>query len=247
MVVKSITAMALLIALVTSGVPAYAGTVQMGLATVDEFSVWACGGPMPPDRTRVQSSCGTTKFKECSSCDTLVIRNDSSEVINPQIEIHGLGFDHGDPGLLKLACKKGSGAVDSCYDLAPGQNCFSSIHFCPEQSGLSRGQVKITGGSGSAVKVTIFTIAGRAIYSPQLQAAEVVRRRHLAALMAIPKVQRVSLDQSGGKIWIDVEVEQNHDGSKTAENIKEIQRKVPNKIEGYDVEVTEFMLRGYAS
>jgi len=60
--VTSITAIALLAALVTSGVSAYAGTVQVGLA-IDEFSAWACGGPMPPDRTRVQSSCGTAKFK----------------------------------------------------------------------------------------------------------------------------------------------------------------------------------------
>lgn len=65
--------------------------------------------------------------------------------------------------------------------------------------------------------------------------------------MAIPKVEGVSLDQSGGKILIDVEVEQNPDGSKTPENIKEVQRQVPKTIEGYEVEVTEFMLRAYAS
>jgi len=39
-------------------------------------------------------------------------------------------------------------------------------------------------------------------------------------------------DQSGGKILIDVEVEQNPDGSKTPENIREVQRLVPRMIEG---------------
>ncbi|MGH7841040.1 MAG: hypothetical protein ACREQT_05895, partial [Candidatus Binataceae bacterium] len=76
--------------------------------------------------------------------------------------------------------------------------------------------------------------------------AEDVRKRHLAELMAIPKVHRISLDQSDDQILIDVEVEQNADGSKTPDDIEEVRRQVPPTIEGYEVEVTEYVPVEYA-
>ncbi|MGH7001066.1 MAG: hypothetical protein ACREEA_06120 [Stellaceae bacterium] len=248
---KSIALVALCFCLTMHTAAVFAGTVQVGLANDSEFSAWMCGGSMPPDMTQNQSSCGIAKFKKCSSCRTIVIQNESADVVNPEIEVTGPGFDHSDAGLLMEACSAGSGekggsAENSCYNLAPGHRCFASINFCPEQSGISQGRVKVTVGKGSEASVAIFPVVGEADYSPELQAAEDVRKRHLAELMAIPKVHRISLDQSDDQILIDVEVEQNADGSKTPDDIEEVRRQVPPTIEGYEVEVTEYVPVEYA-
>ena len=62
------------------------------------------------------------------------------------------------------------------------------------------------------------------------QAAEAVRHRHLADLMKTPHVVGVAIDLAGPQIAFDVEVDQQA-------NVAEVERSVPSKIEGYDVEV----------
>lgn len=186
-----------------------------------------------------------------------MISNHSDEVVTPDIEVGGLGFrgegvaSISPVTLMGMACQAGPGrkggfATNSCYNLAPGQNCVTSIEFCPEQAGTTEAQLKVTAGTGAAVKIKSFALIGKADYTPALIAADEVRKRHLAELLKIPKVPWVALAQSHGKILIDVQVEQNDDGGKTPDDVKQVQRQVPNKIEGYDVEVTEFIPIAYA-
>ncbi|MGO9454352.1 MAG: hypothetical protein ACLQDV_25385 [Candidatus Binataceae bacterium] len=238
---KSAPAILLSVVMFLYAAPAFAGFVQIGLAANDdEFDAWLCGGSMPPQKS--QSQCGTAKFKECASCETIVISNGSDHSIHPDIEVSGPGFSQPGGGALGVLCAKPGPnqkgrTSNSCYSLAPGDNCYANIDFCPEQSGVSRGQVKVRVGDNS--QSMTFTMVGTADYSPALQAADAVRKRHVSELMKIPKVHEVYLDQSGDKILIDVEVERNEDGT-TPDDIKEVRRKVPATIEGYQVEVTEF-------
>ena len=60
--------------------------------------------------------------------------------------------------------------------------------------------------------------------------AEAVRKRHLAELMKIPHVTGVSLDVGPSEIIIDVWVDK-------PANVSEVERRVPSKLEGYDVDV----------
>jgi hypothetical protein len=60
--------------------------------------------------------------------------------------------------------------------------------------------------------------------------AEAVRKRHLDELMKIPHVTGVSLDVGSSEIIIDVWVDK-------PANVSEVERRVPSKLEGYDVDV----------
>ena len=99
-------------------------------------------------------------------------------------------------------------------------------------------KVRIEGGKQ---QTATFKLIGDAIYSPELRAADEARRRHLDELMKIPHVAKVDLDPKDRDIFINVEVEQAPTGGDaTKVRIDEVRRAVPPKIEGYDVEVTEY-------
>src|SRR5271154_4139505 len=73
-------------------------------------------------------------------------------------------------------------------------------------------------------------IAQNESQNADIQAAEAVRHRHLADLMKIPDVVGVAIDLADSQIAFNVEVDKK-------ENVAEVERSVPTKIEGYDVEV----------
>ena len=67
-----------------------------------------------------------------------------------------------------------------------------------------------------------------------------MRQRHEAELAKIPHVASVELDKDdrdGSKIDVTV-----MDG----DDIEDVRRQVPPKIEGYDTEVTQYVHRAYA-
>jgi len=63
-----------------------------------------------------------------------------------------------------------------------------------------------------------------------VRAAEDVRHRHLPDLMKTPHVVGVAIDLAGPQLAFDVEVDKQA-------NVAEVERSVPTKIEGYNVEV----------
>jgi hypothetical protein len=62
------------------------------------------------------------------------------------------------------------------------------------------------------------------------QAAEIVRRRHLSELLKVPHVVNVGIEFKDSQIIFNVQVDKE-------ENVSQVDRMVPSKIEGYDVEV----------
>lgn len=63
------------------------------------------------------------------------------------------------------------------------------------------------------------------------QAAEAVRKRHLAELMKIPHVTGVAIGSGPyGETVLQVEVDK-------PENVPEVERQAPSKLEGYNVDV----------
>jgi hypothetical protein len=78
----------------------------------------------------------------------------------------------------------------------------------------------------------VFDLVGTASYPPALEAAERVRKRHADELMKIPNVDRVDLQQAGRDILIDVQ---------TKGDIDKVRKAVPPSLEGYKVEVTQFI------
>jgi hypothetical protein len=66
--------------------------------------------------------------------------------------------------------------------------------------------------------------------SPEIQAAEVVRRRHLPEMLKIPHVVNMGIDLRNSEITFNVQVDEE-------ENVPQVELMVPPKIEGYDVEV----------
>lgn len=90
------------------------------------------------------------------------------------------------------------------------------------------------------MQVRVCRIEGTSDYSPELQAAEEVRERHEAELKKIPHVASVELDNNdltGIKINVTV---------KDEDDIDDVRKQVPPKIEGYDTEVTQFAEHAYA-
>ena len=59
---------------------ANAGGVQIGLVNGSEFDKWNCGGPVA-GLSRTKSRCGNAKFDDTSSCDTVIVTNDSNEQV----------------------------------------------------------------------------------------------------------------------------------------------------------------------
>ncbi|HEY9156692.1 hypothetical protein [Candidatus Binatus sp.] len=219
-----------------------AGTVQVGLLNDSDYGKWQCGPSMPPPKPSAESRCASAEFQKCSSCDTVAVTNNSDAPVEVKLEFSGAGFSEEDtsgtgswglgesPNGEERDCSK----PDPCGHLLPGKRCAAEIRFCPEQSGASRGQVKVIIGKGGKSRTTTFDLVADASYSPELQAADEARRRHLDELTKIPHVAKVELDPTDDGIFINVEVEEDA-------SLDKVRRAAPPKIEGYDVEVTRYM------
>lgn len=224
--------------------PLNAGTVQVGLLNSSQYSKWLCDPSMPPPAAPPESKCKSAKFQECSdSCGTIGITNGSDAPVDVKVAFSGAGFSEKDTSGVGFfgSClgpdgqERGYSNPDSCDHLLPGKHCAAVINFCPQQSGTSRGQVKATITEGGKSRTTVFDLVADANYSPELQAADEARRRHLDELMKIPHVESVTLDPKDDDdldIFINVEVDD--DGS-----VDKVRRAAPPKIEGYEVEVTQ--------
>jgi hypothetical protein len=62
------------------------------------------------------------------------------------------------------------------------------------------------------------------------QAAETVRQRHLPEMLKFPHVVNMGIELKESEIIFNVQVDKE-------ENVPQVERMVPSKIEGYDVEV----------
>ncbi len=250
--------------LLTLSAPLNAGTVHVGLLKGPDTNKWLCNPSVPQEKPSEEFRCASAKFHECSSCAPIVIANDSDASVTVELEFSGTAFSEEQFGAAVMLaqpihneCKAPDGGVGRSAALrtpcggrfrllGPGQNCADIIEFCPDQSGTSRGQVKVRIEGGTQQTIT-FSLIGEAIYSPELQAADEARRRHLDELMKIPHVAKVDLDPKNQDIFINVEVEQAPSGQNATQvRIDEVRRAAPPKIEGYDVEVTEFSPVAYA-
>jgi hypothetical protein len=250
MTITSKTALAAALLLLLRAAPVCAGTVQVGILKASEYEKWRCDTSIPLSGNSAPAKCASTKFQGCSqSCDAIVVTNSSDALVEVELEFSGAGFSADQSGgMFRFGSPDCDGPnraekrmsllfPDSCAKLAPGQRCKQNIEFCPEQSGTSRGQVKVITTTSGKPQTTTFEVIGDAIYSPELQAADEAQRRHLEELKKIPHVADVVLDPKDHDVFIDVEVDE--DGS-----LDKVRRAAPPKIEGYDVEVTRYILRG---
>jgi hypothetical protein len=232
--------------------------LQFGLLNDSDFEKWKCSDTIPSEGLAKGHSCGNAKFHDCSSCGTLVVSNYSGVSIDVELESDGPGFQQSGGGLeaeenydcngKPRSCRDpnwrfGWRARTGCESLGQGDRCYEEIAFCPEQSGVARGHLKVTSHSPARVdgrseslwentQTHAFDLVGTASYPPALEAAERVRKRHADELMKIPNVDRVDLQQAGRDILIDVQ---------TKGDIDKVRRAVPPSLEGYKVEVTQFI------
>jgi hypothetical protein len=226
---------------------ANAGGVQIGLLNEDQIEKWECGAAMPGQESQSKSSCGIAKYREGSSCPTVVVTNDSSETVKVLLQVTGYGFAQlpngvGGGGSFGFFSYRGDKCdqrtVDrSCESLAPGHSCSAEIEFSPEQSGSSDGHIEVLAtGSGKPVSKA-YDLVASADYPPDLLEIDEVIKRRRAELMRIPHVVRVSIgDFDDGVIQVEVAHE---------EDIPRVERDVPPKLEGYRVEVIEEIARGW--
>jgi hypothetical protein len=179
-------------------------SVRFGVLNDADFEKWKCGDAIPTEGLAKEHSCGNARFHDCSSCGTLVVSNYTGVSIDVELESDGPGFQQladgleghnyycngkprscGDPGW-----RFDWGAGTPCESLGPGgDRCYEEIAFCPEQSGVTRGHLKVTIRSPARVdrrskslwentRTQVFDLVGTASYPPALEAAERVRRRH---------------------------------------------------------------------
>ena len=239
---RLLLSLALLIVQVT---PVNAGTVHVGLLRDSDSNKFECDGSIPVENPNSDSRCESAKFGKCSSCNSVAVTNNSEAPIDVEITLSGAGFSeaHGGGAFYSFDTAECDGpngpeerhfsGPNPCGHLLPGKSCSNDLEFCPEQSGASHGQVKVTVRGAGAPQTTTLGLIGSANYSPELQAADEARRRHLAELMKIPHVVKVELDPKGDDIFMNVEVEQ-------GKSLDRVRRAAPPKVEGYDVEVTTY-------
>ena len=244
-------ALAAVLLLLLGVAPLCAGTIQVGILKASDYDKWLCDPLMPLAGPPAEARCASAKFQGCSpSCDAIVVTNNSNASVKVELEFSGAGFSAKQTGGMFIFgapnnCEGANGAEkrpslsfpDSCGNLAPGESCKQNIEFCPEQSGTSRGQVKVTTTSRDKPQTTTLDLIGDALYSPELKAADEARRRHLDELKKIPHVADVEIDPKDHDIFIDVEVDES--GS-----LDKVRRAAPPKVEGYEVEVTRYIERG---
>jgi hypothetical protein len=236
--------------LIAQAAPVNAGTVHVGILKDSDGHKFECDGTIPVENRNSDSRCESAKFDKCSSCNSVAVTNNSGAPIDVEIAVSGAGFSEAHEGGASFygdiaECDGPNGPEERhfsgpnpCDHLLPGKSCSTDLEFCPEQSGSSQGQVKVTVRGAGTPQTTTFGLVATANYSPELQAADEARRRHLAELMKIPHVVKVELDPKGDDIFINVEVEQ-------GKSRDQVRRAAPPKIEGYDVEVTTYIEVGY--
>jgi hypothetical protein len=162
-------------------------------------------------------------------------------MVKVQLQVTGMGFEeqskYGHGYFGGQDCEQRT--IDSsCDSLAPGHSCTEEIDFSPQQSGTSHGHLEVLAtGPGKPIS-RIYDLVAAADYPPELVAIDGVIKRHRDELMRIPHVVRVSIDDSDNEI---IEVEVAHE-----EDIPQVERSVPPKLEGYRVEVIEEIARGVA-
>lgn len=215
--------------------PAAAESVSAGMINASALSSLVCGAYVPIQKPDQPLSCRGAKFQECSSCDSVLIINNSPTTISVKLVIEGQGFDD-QPWPFVLGCLnnvKAPTIQSSCRpSLAPGEKCYQSLEFCPERAGISRGMVHIILGDSNNQRTLTYHLLGPAKYSPDQQAAENVRIRHLGELMSIPNVDKVSLGYSGKRIGIDL-------GVIDPDKIAAVRRLAPMQLEGFAVTVSQ--------
>jgi|HubBroStandDraft_6_1064221.scaffolds.fasta_scaffold723417_1 hypothetical protein len=234
--------------------PLNAGTVRLDIFTGNfegpGFRKWYCDQSLPPRRLPAVFRCESVRFQQCGSCNTVVVQNNSSMSATVEFEFDDAGFseDHF-PGRGTAAgtpCESSNDVAGrpfsytfDCDSLGPGETCKQDIQFCPDRAGTSRGRVTVIATANGKSLTIAADLIGDALYSPELQAADEARRRHLDELMKIPHVAKVDLDPKGHDIFINLEVEQDA-------SLDKVRRAAPPKIEGYDVEVTTYIPVGWA-
>lgn len=226
-----------------------ASTTSIEVGYVDDAGLdrWRAGGPakVPTGET----ACEPAKFRESSACGYLVISNHSAQAITLSFKTSsdkfwtGLpgAFGFGAPPNVPLPCS----AMNVRGYLQPGKSCFEQVLFWPWNGDVSHGTIQVIVKSGTGFVSTDFKFKGTSAYPPELQAAEVVRQRHEAELMKLPHVTSVELDNDDkGAIKIDVKVSDT-DGIRIKHDIEAIRSQVPQQIEGYQTEVTQYAYHGY--
>src|SRR6266481_2501804 len=135
--------------------PVHAETIQVGILKASDYDKWRCDPSITLTSDSAVARCASAKFQGCSqSCDAIVVTNNSNGPVEIELEFSGAGFSAEQSGGMFLFgspnnCPNGAEKrpsllfPDSCGKLAPGQSCKQNIEFCPEQSGSSRGQVKV--------------------------------------------------------------------------------------------------------
>ncbi len=206
----------------------------------------ACGGESPFENSKHDSRCQDAKFNECSECEALIVSNRSNFPVKVDTTLTGSGFsESGNTAMFgfcgKASGKKAAAFTTVCQSLEPGENCIRRFQFCPEQAGVSRAQLRVNVTDSGSSRTTMFTLVGKADYSQALAAADAVRKKHLPELLKIPNVKRVSLSQVNGKILINVEVGSGPDDDKQPQNVRLARHIAPPKLDGYSVEVTEYV------
>ncbi len=243
MMITSKTALAAALLLLLRATPLRAGTVQIGILKASDYDKWLCDSSMPLAGTSAPARCANAKFQGCSpTCDAIVVTNNSNAPVEVELKFTGAGFSEEDDSAVNFlgSCDGPRGEArsyskpDSCNHLLPGKNCVARINFCPDRSGTSSGHVKIITTAGGKPQTTTFDLIADALYSPELQAADEARRRHLDELKKIPHVADVVLDPKARDIFIDVEVDE-------VGSLEKVRRAAPPKIEGYDIEVTRYI------
>jgi hypothetical protein len=234
--------------------PLNAGIVRVDIFTGNfegpGFRKWYCDQSMPPPKLPAAFRCESARFQQCGSCNTVVVQNNSNVSAKVEFEFDGKGFseDHF-PGrgiAAGTVCDSSNGAAGrpfsytfDCDSLGPGETCKQDIQFCPDQAGTSRGRMAVIATVNGKSQTITADLIGYALYSPELQAADEARRRHLDELMKIPHVAKVDLDPKGHDIFINLEVEQDA-------SLDKVRHAAPPKIEGYDVEVSTYIPIGWA-
>jgi hypothetical protein len=223
---------------------ASAGSVDIGYVDDAGLERWLAGGPAELPTGEV--ACQPAKFDETSSCGNLLISNHSSQAITASFKTSGEEFSTGMHGAVgvgtfspvhdPLPCS----AINVSGHLEPGESCYEQVEFWPRTGDVSHGTIHVIVASGSRSNTTDFKFRGTSDYPPELQKAEEVRQRHQAQLMRLPHVGSVELDNDDkDAIKIDLTVMDEDD-------IEDVRRQVPPKIEGYDTEVTQYVHHAYA-
>jgi len=233
---SSVLGLVLLTSLAMRPVAADTNSVRIDILSDDELTNWIDQSPIPAGAERAEPSCGRAKYEETSSCQNAVITNGSDETVAIEIQVSGSGFEDppsGEIGRFDFGGRSRRPNVNLCsVALGPGASCYQPLAFSPRNSGVSIGRVEVRV-SGKGTPVTrVYELAGVAEYPPDLEAADQVRKEYLDELMRISHVARVSLDDSGDDIAIDVEVAHEED-------IPKVEREVPPRLGGYRVEVTQ--------